>query len=122
MYIPVTQATDKQIVDYIINSRICPSLRDDFIDEGEEYDEEEDCVVPIPPYRDYKLKRTPEKGLGENDFIRLDVTLFDVNYFECIGNEEFDNYIVDCLDYTVRLHKTELIEIYDNEKSEHPLF
>lgn len=117
MYIPVTQANDKQIVDYIINSRICPSIWGDFIDEGKRYDEEEHCVVSIPPYRDYKLKRT-----GENDFIRLDVILFDANYFESYGNEEFDNYIVDRWEDTVRLHKTDLIEVYDNEKSEYPLF
>ena len=123
MYIPVTQATDKQIVDYMIYGRICPSLWDDFIDEGEGYDEESDTDVVVPPYTDYKLERTFEKSNdGCENRIRFDVTLFNANFFERVGREDWDNYIVECWKETFYLFKTDYIKIYDNEKSEDKLF
>lgn len=67
-------------------------------------------------YQDNELKRTVEE-----DEIRFDVTLYGANYYEKDGPDEYINEIIDWED-VFRLPKMGVIKIYDNEKSEHPLF
>lgn len=67
-------------------------------------------------YQDNELKRTVEE-----DEIRFDVTLYGANYYEKDGPDEYINEIINWED-VFRLSKMGVIKIYDNEKSEHPLF
>lgn len=108
MRIPVKQATDRQIIEYMLNTpSLC--LGRDFIES----------------YQDYKLERSIDNQRWPDDIL-FDVTLFGANYYENDGLDAYINdiYINEIKDWdgVFFLPKNGYIDIYDNEESEHPLF